>query len=79
MAGKSGYNVETINGVKMFVSYAPIHAISTTWVVLSFEPYDHVFSAENSLRLNAFTMSLILGGAAGSDYIFAQQVIQFSK
>jgi signal transduction histidine kinase len=64
MAGKSGYNVETINGVKMFVSYAPIRTISTTWAVLSFEPYDHVFSAANSLRLNAFTMSLIVGGAA---------------
>ena len=66
MADKSGYNVETINGVKMFVSYAPIRTISTTWVVLSFEPYDHVFSAENSLRLNALTMSLILGCAAAA-------------
>ena len=65
MAGKSGYTVEAINGVKMFVAYSPIHAISTTWVVLSFEPYDHVFSAANSLRLNAFSMSLILGSAAG--------------
>lgn len=64
IAGKSGYTVETINGVKMFVSYAPIRAVSTNWVVLSFEPYDHVFSAANSLRMNAFTMSLILGGAA---------------
>ena len=45
MAGNSGYTVETINGVKMFVSYAPIHAISTTWVVLSFQPYNQVFSA----------------------------------
>ena len=74
MADKSGYTVETIKGVEMFVSYAPIHAISTTWVVLSFQPYDQVFSAASSLRLNAFTMSLILGGAAVSDYFFAQQV-----
>ena len=66
MADKSGYIVETINGVKMFVSYAPILTISNTWVVLSFEPYDHVFSAANSLRLNAFTMSLIVGGAAAA-------------
>jgi signal transduction histidine kinase len=66
MAGKSGYTIETINGVKMFVAYAPIRAISTTWVVLSFEPYDHVFSTANSLRLNAFAMSLILGGAAAA-------------
>jgi signal transduction histidine kinase len=66
MTDKSGYDVETINGVKMFVSYSPIHAISTTWVVLSFEPYDHVFSAANSLSLNAFTMSLIVGGAAAA-------------
>jgi signal transduction histidine kinase len=64
MAGKSGYIVEVFNGVKMFVAYAPVRAISTTWVVLSFEPYDHVFSAVNSLRLNAFSMSLVLGGAA---------------
>jgi signal transduction histidine kinase len=66
MAGKSGYTIETINGVKMFVAYAPIRAISTTWVVLSFEPYDHVFSTANSLRLNAFAMSLILGGSAAA-------------
>ena len=66
MAGKSGYNVETINGANMFVSYAPIHAISTSWAVLSFEPYDHVFSTANSLRLIAFSMSLILGGAAAA-------------
>lgn len=65
-ADKSGYDVETINGVKMFVSYAPIRTISTTWAVLSFEPYNHVFSATNSLRLNAFTMSLIVGGAAAA-------------
>ena len=45
MADKSGYSVETIRGVEMFVCYAPIHAISTTWVVLSFQPYDQVFSA----------------------------------
>jgi signal transduction histidine kinase len=66
MADKSGYTIETINGVKMFVAYAPIRAISTTWVVLSFEPYDHVFSTANSLRLNAFAMSLILGGSAAA-------------
>ena len=66
MAGKSGYIVEAINGVKMFVAYSPIHAISTTWVVLSFEAYDHVFLTANSLRLNALSMSLILGGAAGT-------------
>jgi signal transduction histidine kinase len=66
MAGKSGYTTETINGVKMFVAYAPIHAISTTWAVLSFESYDHVFLTANSLRLNAFSMSLILGGAAAA-------------
>lgn len=66
MADKSGYDVETINGVKMFVSYAPIRTISSTWAVLSFEPYDHVFSAANSLSLNAFTMSLIVGGAAAA-------------
>jgi signal transduction histidine kinase len=64
MVGKSGYTAETINGVKMFVAYSPVHAISTTWAVLSFESYDHVFSAANSLRLNAFSMSLILVGAA---------------
>jgi signal transduction histidine kinase len=66
MAGKSGYTIETINGVKMFVAYSPVHAVSTTWAVLSFEPYDHVFSATNSLRLNAISMSLILGGAAAA-------------
>ena len=66
MSGKSGYTIETINGVKMFVAYAPITAISTTWVVLSFEPYDNVFSTAHSLRLNALSMSLILGGAAGA-------------
>jgi signal transduction histidine kinase len=61
---KSGYTEETINGVKMFVAYAPISAISSTWVVLSLEPYDNVFLAVNSLRLNGLSMSLILGGGA---------------
>ena len=35
-------------------------------MVLSFEPYDHVFATANSLRLNAFSMSMILGGAAAA-------------
>jgi signal transduction histidine kinase len=64
MAGKSGYTIETMNDTKMFVAYAPIDAISTTWTVLSFEPYDNVFSTANSLRLNGVSMSLILGGGA---------------
>jgi signal transduction histidine kinase len=64
IAGKSGYNVETLNGIKMFVTYAPIKAVSTTWTVLSFEPYDKVFLPANSLRLNGVVMSIILGGAA---------------
>ncbi|HEX9320054.1 MAG TPA: HAMP domain-containing sensor histidine kinase, partial [Nitrososphaeraceae archaeon] len=64
LAGKSGYDVEPINGTKMFVAYAPIYAISSTWAALSFEHYDNVFLTVNSLRLNGLVMSLILGAAA---------------
>lgn len=64
MAGESGYTVERLNGIKMFVAYAPIKAISTTWTVLSFEPYNNAFYSANSLRLNGIIMSIILGAAA---------------
>jgi signal transduction histidine kinase len=64
MAGESGYTIERLNGIKMFVAYAPIKAISTTWTVLSFEPYNNAFFSANSLRLNGIIMSIILGAAA---------------
>ena len=35
IAGKSGYSIETINGIEMFVAYSPMHALSTDWIVLS--------------------------------------------
>jgi hypothetical protein len=35
IAGKSGYIIEVVNGTKMLISYYPIKAIQTTWVVLS--------------------------------------------
>ena len=56
IAGKSGYSIETINGVKMFLAYSPMHALSTDWVVLSFEPYDKVFLSLDSLRLEGMVM-----------------------
>ena len=61
IAGKSGYSVETINGIEMFVAY---FALSTNWVVLSFEPYDKVFLSSNSLRLEGIAMSIVLALAA---------------
>ena len=64
IAGKSGYSIETINGVKMFVAYSPMHAISSNWLVLSFEPYDQVFLSSNSLRLEGIILSIVLASAA---------------
>jgi hypothetical protein len=42
--GKSGTMIETVNGTKMVVSYHPVEAFSTVWVVLSMQPYndDHL-------------------------------------
>jgi signal transduction histidine kinase len=65
MSGKSGHTIETINGVKTFVAYAPIDAVSTKWVVVSLEPLDQVFLGPNSLSWNAFWMNLLIGGTAG--------------
>jgi hypothetical protein len=39
MTGKSGYNMETINGTKMFIAYNPVKLYSTTWAVLLMQPY----------------------------------------
>ena len=64
IAGKSGYSIEIVNGIKMFVAYSPMHAISTNWVVLSFEPYDKVFLSSNSLRLEGIVMCIVLASAA---------------
>ena len=36
---KFGTMIETINGTKMVVSYYPVDAFSTVWVVLSMQPY----------------------------------------
>ncbi len=62
--GKSGYSIETINHTQMFVAYSPMHALSTNWVVLSFEPYDKVFLSSNSLRLQGVAMSIVIAVAA---------------
>jgi signal transduction histidine kinase len=64
MTGKSGYTIETINGIKMFVAYAPVHALSTNWVVLSFEPYDKLFLSSNAILLNGVVMSVVFVSAA---------------
>jgi hypothetical protein len=41
IAGKSGSTIESVNGTKMLISYYPIKAIQSTWVVLSMvQPYD---------------------------------------
>jgi len=64
ITGKSGHSIEIINGIKMFVAYSSMHALSTNWVILSFEPYDKVFSSSNSLRLEGVTMSIVLASAA---------------
>jgi len=39
MTGKSGSNIETINGTKMFIVYNPVKLYSTTWAVLLMQPY----------------------------------------
>ena len=53
--GKVGYTVEQINGVKNFITYSPIKALSNEWVVLSVQPYDDAFapivSAQNQMIL----------------------------
>ena len=66
MANRSGYTIEPVNGVETFISYAPIHAISTNWVALSFQPYDKMFLLPNSLRSNALVMCIILAAGAAA-------------
>ena len=39
VAGKSGSIIEVINGTKMLVSYHPVNAIQTRWVILDIQPY----------------------------------------
>ena len=38
LAGKSGAIIEAINGTKMLVSYHPVNAIQTRWVILDIQP-----------------------------------------
>ena len=41
IAGRSGSIIEAVNGTKMLITYYPIKAIQTTWVILSMvQPYD---------------------------------------
>ena len=47
LSGKSGTVVGTINGTKMFVAYHPVNVDSSTWAILSIQPYDQVFSNVN--------------------------------
>jgi len=64
MIGKSGYSIETIKGIKMFVAYSSMYALSTNWVLLSFEPYDQVFLSANSILLEGVAMSIVIASAA---------------
>ena len=41
-SGKSGYNIEAVNGTRMFVAYYPVNVLSNTWTVLLIEPESHV-------------------------------------
>jgi hypothetical protein len=38
IAGKSGSNIEEINGTKMLVFYHPVKAIQARWVILDIQP-----------------------------------------
>ena len=38
IAGKSGSNIEEINGTKMLVFYHPVNAIQARWVILDIQP-----------------------------------------
>jgi cache domain-containing protein len=40
VAGKTGSIIEIINGTKMIVSYHPVNAIQTRWVILDIRPYE---------------------------------------
>jgi|GEM_PF-1615986 len=39
MTGKLGYNIETINGTKLFVAYSPVKLNFVTWVILFMYPF----------------------------------------
>ena len=62
--GQSGFSVEEINGTNYFIAYAPVNAISSNWTALSMQPYDHVFSSVNSIRLQEIVMLSALVGLA---------------
>lgn len=64
IAGKFGYSVENINGMKMFVAYSPLQVLSTHWVILSIEPYDKLFLPSNYVRLEGYALSAVIGAAA---------------
>ena len=64
VSGKSGYTVENINSMKMFIAFSPLQILTTHWVILSIEPYDKLFLPSNYVRIEGFALSAVIGGAA---------------
>ena len=57
---KSGYSIQNINGMKMFIAYSPLQALSTRWTVFSLEPFDKVFLTVNTLKFEGAAMCAII-------------------
>lgn len=62
LSGEGGYFIEDVNGIKTLVAYHPVNVLSTTWVVMSFEPYEQALAPVNSIRSQTLSMGLITAG-----------------
>ncbi|HKZ61428.1 MAG TPA: sensor histidine kinase [Nitrososphaera sp.] len=62
VAGEGGYFIEDVNGIKTLIAYHPVKVLSTTWVVMSFEPYEQALAPVNSIRSQTLSMGLITAG-----------------
>lgn len=53
--GREGTMIETMNGTKMFVAYAPLRLMGNTWVVMLIQPYDDAYASEITAKELLFT------------------------
>lgn len=58
--GKRGSNIETINGVNSFVTYAPVTVGPHIWALIITDPYDDIIAKSQIIRVLYIMISLIL-------------------
>lgn len=75
--GKGGGNIETVNGVNYFVTYAPVTVGPHTWALIIIEPYDDIIAKSQIIRVLYVMILLILACAFVGFIIYRNRILKY--